>query len=77
MEMIFDIIILGVLILSVYTGYRQGLIKVGVSLVAFVISLIATLALYSPVTNFIINSTQIDQNIVGIGSIGIMILLFL
>ena len=63
MSISLDIIIVLLLIISVYAGYKRGLIDVGFKLVAIIISILASLILYSPVTYFIINNTDVDEKI--------------
>lgn len=61
--MIADIIIIAVLALSIFLGYKKGLIELGISLCAVVIAIAATLILYRPITNLIINTTNLDETI--------------
>lgn len=61
--MIVDIVILAVLALSIFIGYKRGLIEIGVKLCAVVIALVVTLGLYRPISSFIINNTNIDETI--------------
>ena len=61
--MIADIIIIAVLALSIFLGYKKGLIELGISLCAVVIAIVATLILYRPITNIIINTTNLDETI--------------
>lgn len=63
MGIVLDIIILAILILSIIMGYRKGLIGVVFSLCAFIIAIIITWILYNPITNLVINNTEIDDNI--------------
>ena len=63
MGIIIDVILVAIFALSVFFGYKQGLVKVCISLCAFVISMVLALILYAPVSNMIINKTQIDENI--------------
>ncbi len=58
-----DIIILAIIALSVFLGYKQGLVKVAIKLVSFLIAIIIAFMLYKPATNFIIQNTQIDDKI--------------
>lgn len=60
---VLDILILLILVINVFVGYKKGLIKLAVSLVAVLISIIITLILYKPVSNLIIDNTQIDEKI--------------
>lgn len=63
MGIVLDLIILAILVLSIIMGYRKGLIGVIFSLCAFILALIITWILYTPITNLIIKNTQIDENI--------------
>lgn len=63
MGIILDIILIAIIALSIFLGYKKGLIKVAVKLFAFVIALIVTLVLYKPVSNLIIEKTEFDDNI--------------
>ena len=63
MGIILDIVIIAILVLNIILGYRKGLIKVAFNLCAFIVAVIITWILYAPVTNLIINNTQIDENI--------------
>lgn len=58
-----DLIIISAIISSTYLGYRKGLIGVIFKLFVFAISIILVFVLYKPVSNTIINSTQIDEKI--------------
>ena len=61
--MIADIILIAVLALSVFLGYKKGLIELSISLCAVVISIVATMVLYRSITNLVINTTSIDEKI--------------
>ena len=61
--MIIDIIIIAVIALCTFIGYKKGLIKVAVNILGFFIALIIAFVLYNPVASFIINNTQIDETI--------------
>ena len=63
MGIVLDVIILSVLALSLILGYRKGLIGVAFNLCAFLVALIITWILYIPITNLVINNTQIDDGI--------------
>lgn len=60
---VLDILIVLILAINIFIGYKKGLIKLAVSLVAVLISVIITLILYKPVSNLIISNTQIDEKI--------------
>lgn len=58
-----DIFIIVILVLSIFMGYKKGLISLIFSLCAFIIAIILTWILYTPITNFIIDNTDFDENI--------------
>ncbi len=61
MGIIVDIIIIAIVLLSVFLAYRKGMIKLAIGLCSFIIAIVLTFALYLPISNFIINSTAIDE----------------
>lgn len=63
MGIILDIIILAIMAVSIFLGYKKGLVKVAVKLCAFLIAIIVTLLFYKPVSNIIINNTEFDEKI--------------
>ena len=63
MGIILDIILIAIIALSTFLGYKKGLIKVAVKLCAFIIALVVTLVFYKPVSNLIIENTELDDNI--------------
>ena len=63
MGIILDIILIAIIVLSIFLGYRKGLIKVAVKLFAFLIAVVVTLVLYKPVSNLIIEKTELDEKI--------------
>lgn len=63
MAIILDLIIIGIIALSTFLGYKQGLIGVAFKIISFFIAIIITLVLFKPVTNLIINNTTWDESI--------------
>lgn len=63
MGIIVDIIIIAIIALSIFLGYKKGLIELSVKLFAFLIAIIITFLIYKPVSNLIINVTNIDETI--------------
>ena len=63
MGIVIDIIIAAILVLSIILGYKQGLVKVVFNVCAFLVAIIATLILYRPVSNFVLEKTEIDDKI--------------
>lgn len=63
MSILIDLIIILIMLTTIYLGYRRGLISVVFKIFIFFISLVVVFILYKPVANFIINNTQLDENI--------------
>ena len=63
MSIIIDIVIIAVILLCLYGGYRKGLIGLAFSIVSFVAALIIAFILFSPISTFVINNTEFDDNI--------------
>ena len=63
MGIILDIVIIAIMALSIFLGYRKGLVKIAVKLCAFLIAIIISIVFYKPVSNIIINNTQLDEKI--------------
>ena len=63
MGIIIDGIIILFIILSVFLGYRKGLVSLGIHLVAFIIALIVAFILYRPIGNLIMSTTNIDESL--------------
>lgn len=63
MGIVLDIVLLAIFLLSVFIGYKRGLIEVAFNLFAFIVSIILTWILFTPVSNMIINNTTLDDGI--------------
>lgn len=63
MGFLIDCIIVIIMALFIYVGYRKGFIKVAISLLAFIISILITLLFYRPIATQIMNNTEIDEKI--------------
>ena len=63
MGLIIDIVIIAIVVLSIFLGYKKGLVALSIQLFAFIIAVLITFILYQPVTNFIVNATGIDEAI--------------
>ena len=61
--MVIDIIIIAIMASCILVGYRKGLIGVAFHLVSFIIAILVALLLHGPISNFIIQNTQIDDKI--------------
>lgn len=63
MSIIFDIVVIAIIALCTFIGYKQGLVKSAIKILAFFIAIILAFVLYKPVSSLIINNTSIDDNI--------------
>jgi len=63
MGILLDIIVLGIIIINTFIGYKRGLINVIFNLCAFLVALIITIFLYTPITHFVIENTELDNKI--------------
>ena len=63
MTYVLDLIIIAIIALFTFMGYKKGLINVAFGLISFILALIISVILYKPVSNFIINYTSIDNTI--------------
>ena len=63
MSIALDIILIGIVLASLFLGYKQGLVKVGSRLFAGIIAIVIALILFKPVSMLVINNTQIDEKI--------------
>ena len=63
MGIIVDIILIALIALSIFLGYKKGLASLAIKLCAFVIAILITFILYRPIANLFINTTSIDESI--------------
>ena len=56
-----DLVIISMLVSSTYWGYRRGLVAVVFKILTFILSLLIVFLLYKPVSNTIIQNTEIDE----------------
>lgn len=63
MGILIDGVIVAIFILNIFIGYKKGLINVIFNILAFFIAIIITIILYKPVSNIIIEKTDIKENI--------------
>ncbi len=63
MSIIIDLIIVGILAISIFFGYKKGLTKCVIKILSFIIAIVVAAILFKPVSNFIIQNTEIDDNI--------------
>lgn len=63
MGIIIDIVLIAIILLSAFLGYKKGLVKLGAKLFAGIIAIIITVIIYKPVSGMIIKNTPIDEKI--------------
>ena len=63
MTIIVDLVILAIIIICVIMGYIKGLTGVLIKIISFILSIIIAFILFIPVSNLVINKTQIDETI--------------
>ena len=63
MSIIIDLIIVGILLLCVFLGFKRGLTGSILKILSFVIAIIIAALLFKPVSNFVIENTKIDDKI--------------
>ena len=63
MGIFLDIILVLIILVNVYICYEKGLVKLAVGLIAVIASIILSIILYKPVSNMVIENTEIDEKI--------------
>lgn len=63
MTILVDLIIVAVIALSIFLGYKKGLIGVAVEILSFFIAIVLAFVLCGPVATYITQNTTLDDNI--------------
>lgn len=63
MNYLIDLILIAIIALFTFIGYKKGIIKVAFGLVSFILAIIISVILYKPVSSFIIKYTPLDDYI--------------
>lgn len=63
MGIIIDIILALIFLINVYICYQKGLVKLAVGLISVIVAIILSIILYKPVSNMVIENTEIDNKI--------------
>ena len=63
MGILLDIVIVAIIVLSIFLGYKRGLVNVIFNVCAFLVAIVITFILYKPVTNLVIQNTEFDEKI--------------
>jgi len=65
MSILVDLIIIAIIALCTFVGYKRGLIKASIRILSFFIAIAIALLLYRPVAGVIINHTGLGESIQG------------
>ena len=57
MGIVIDGVIILFILISVFLGYRKGLVSLGIHLVAIIVALVIAFILYRPIGRLIMNTT--------------------
>lgn len=63
MSIIIDLVILAIIVLCIALGYHKGLTGSLLKIISFVLALVIAFVLFKPVSNFIIDKTNWDENL--------------
>lgn len=63
MNILLDLILVAIVGLFTFIGYKQGLVKSIIIILSFFIAIVVAFILYVPISNAIIDNTNIDENI--------------
>lgn len=63
MSIVIDIVIIAVILLCLYGGYKKGLVGVAFSIISFIVALLIAFILFMPISTYIINNMEFDNNI--------------
>ena len=63
MAFIIDIVLIAIIALFTFIGYKQGLVKAAIKILSFFIAIAIALILYKPISGLVINHTTIDDKI--------------
>lgn len=61
MGIIIDLLIIAIIVLSIWMGYKKGLTKSLLKIFNFFIALIISIILFNPISNIIIINTEVDE----------------
>ena len=61
--MIVDLVIIGIIALFTFLGYKKGLMKVAFKLISLVLAIVIAIMLHGPVSSFIINNTGLYEQV--------------
>ena len=63
MGILINIILVAIVVISAFLGYKKGLVELGAKLIAGLVAIILTIIIFKPIGNVIIKNTSIDEKI--------------
>lgn len=60
---IIDLVLILIIALFTFIGYKQGLVKAAIKIFSFFIAIVIALVLYKPISNIVIENTTVDDKI--------------
>ena len=48
---VLDVVVVAIIALSVFLGYRKGFVNLAIRLIALILSIVVTVVLYNPIAN--------------------------
>lgn len=63
MSIIVDLVVIGIILLCIIIGYVRGLTGSLIKILSFVLSIVIAFILFVPISNLIIDKTNIDENL--------------
>lgn len=63
MGIMIDVGLVAFVLLSIFLGYKKGLVSLAIGACAFIIAFAITFVLYRPIGNLVINTTSIDETV--------------
>ena len=63
MSIIVDLVILAIIVLCIILGYYRGLTGSLIKILSFVLSIVIAFVLFIPISNLVIENTQIDESL--------------
>ena len=63
MSIIVDLVVIGIILLCIIIGYVRGLTGSLIKILSFVLSIVIAFVLFVPISNLIIDKTNIDENL--------------
>lgn len=63
MFIVVDLIVLAILLLCIFNGYKRGLTGCIIKIFSFLIAIVVAFMLFKPVSNIVVENTEYDENL--------------